>query len=215
MCCNFCNAWVGHKAKPAWGHLLYNNNFSILYAYMSLARSMLIYRKNLFRNNGLMLNCLHSFLTGRNYRKYFFREAFGVSAEIVQKILVVDDEADTRIFLLNLLNASGFNAITANNKADGFKKAVAERPSVIILNMMMPGKNGIHLYQQLKQDEILRQIPVIMLSNLDKDTFLRCHNLYGYRKCEASGSMDAFMEKPLETEDLLTTVQDLSARGHG
>ena len=67
-----------------------------------------------------------------------------------------------------------------------YKKAVAERPSVIILNMMMPGESGIRLYQQLKQDETLRQIPVIMLSTLDKDTFLKCHNLYGYRQCEAS-----------------------------
>ena len=138
-----------------------------------------------------------------------------MSAETVIKILVVDDEADTRIFLLNLLNASGFNAIAANNKTDGLKKAVAEHPSVIILNMMMPGKSGIHLYQHLKRDEVLRQIPVIMLSNLDKDTFLRCHNLYGYRQCEAYELIDTFMEKPLETEDLLTMVQELSALEQG
>ncbi len=138
-----------------------------------------------------------------------------MSAETVIKILVVDDEADTRIFLLNLLNASGFNAIAANNKTDGLKKAVAEHPSVIILNMMMPGKSGIHLYQHLKRDEVLRQVPVIMLSNLDKDTFLRCHNLYGYRQCEAYELIDTFMEKPLETEDLLTMVQELSALEQG
>lgn len=137
-----------------------------------------------------------------------------MSAEIVKKILVVDDELDTRIFLLNLLNASGFNPVTANNKADGLKKAVAERPSVIILNMMMPGESGIRLYQHLKQDETLRQIPVIMLSTLDKDTFLKCHNLYGYRQREAYELIDKFMEKPVETEDLLATVQELLALGH-
>lgn len=135
-----------------------------------------------------------------------------MSAEIVKKILVVDDELDTRIFLFNLLNASGFNPITANNKADGLKKAVAERPSVIILNMMMPGESGIRLYQHLKQDEALRQIPVIMLSTLDKDTFLKCHNLHGYRQCEAYEWIDKFMEKPVETEDLLTAVQNLTTR---
>jgi two-component system phosphate regulon response regulator PhoB len=138
-----------------------------------------------------------------------------VSAEIVKKILVVDDELDTRIFLFNLLNASGFNPITANNKAEGLKKAVAERPSVIILNMMMPGESGIRLYQHLKQDEALRQIPVIMLSTLDKDTLLKCHNLHGYRQSEAYELIDKFMEKPVETEDLLTAVQNLITRGHG
>jgi CheY-like chemotaxis protein len=134
-----------------------------------------------------------------------------VSAETTQKILVVDDELDTRIFLLNLLKASGFHPITANNKAEGLKKAVTECPSVIILNMMMPGESGIRLYQQLKQDDALNQIPIIMLSTLDKDTFLKCHNLYGYRQSEANKRIDRFMEKPVETEDLLATVQDLSA----
>ena len=137
-----------------------------------------------------------------------------MSAETAQKILVVDDELDTRIFLLNLLKASGFHPIMANNKADGIKKAVAECPSVIILNMMMPKENGIRLYQHLKQDDALRQIPVIMLSTLDKDTFLKCHNLYGYRQCEAYELIDEFMEKPVEAENLLTVVQDLSAIGH-
>lgn len=127
------------------------------------------------------------------------------------KILVVDDELDTRIFLLNLLKASGFHPIMANNKAEGLKKAVAECPSIIILNMMMPGESGIRLYQHLRQDDALSQIPIIMLSTLDKDTFLKCHNLYGYRQSEAYKRIDKFMEKPVETENLLTTVQDLSA----
>ena len=160
-----------------------------------------------FRNNGLMLNFS---LADRNHRKHIFREAFWVSAEIVKKILVVDDEADTRIFLLNLLNANGFHPITARNKIEGLKKAVAEHPTVIILNMMMPEKSGIHLYQHLKQDQTLRQIPVIMLSNLDKDTFLKCSNLYGYRQSENSELIDSVMEKPVEADELLMVVQEMS-----
>jgi len=203
------------KEKPADRHPLYSNNFSILNFILSLARSVLFHQKNLFSNSGLMLTCLYSLLTDRKHRKHFFREAFEVSAGIVKKILVVDDEQDTRIFLLNLLSASGFRPITASNKADGLKKAVAEHPSVIILNMMMPGESGIRLYQHLKQNKTLKQIPVIMLSTLDKDTFLKCHNLYGHRQCDPYELIDTFMEKPVETEDLLTTVQDLSALEHG
>jgi len=136
-----------------------------------------------------------------------------VSAEIVKKILVVDDEADTRIFLLNLLNARGFHPIMARNKTEGLKKAVAEHPTVIILNMMMPGKGGFQLYQHLKQNETLRQIPVVMLSNLDKDTFLKCSNLYGYRQSESSELIDSVMEKPVEADELLMVVQELSNQG--
>jgi two-component system, OmpR family, phosphate regulon response regulator PhoB len=133
-----------------------------------------------------------------------------VSAGIKKKILVVDDELDTRVFLLNLLNASGFSPITASNKAEGLQRVVADRPSIIILNMMMPGESGIRLYQHLKQDKALRQIPVIMLSSLDKDTFLKCRNLYGYRQREGSELIDKFMEKPVEADELLMTVQEMS-----
>jgi len=132
-----------------------------------------------------------------------------VSTNIAKKILVVDDELDTRIFLLNLLNAGGFLPIAAENKTEGFRKAVEERPSVIILNMAMAGKDGIHLYSNLKREADLKRIPVIMLSTLDKTTFLKCHNLYGYTQCEEFELYDKFMEKPPEADELIATVQAL------
>jgi len=136
-----------------------------------------------------------------------------VSMASEEKILVVDDELDTRIFLLNILNAGGFCPITADNQKEGLQKAAIEHPSVIILNMMMPGKGGIHLYQHLKQDKVLKQIPIVMLATLDKNTFLRCHNLYGYAQCEAYETIDQFMEQPVEAEDFLAMVRDLSTKG--
>lgn len=113
--------------------------------------------------------------------------------------------------MLNLLNASGFYPIVAKNKTEGFRKAVQEKPAVIILNMMMPGEAGIQMYHDLKKNEKLRQTPVIMLSTLDKHTFLRCHNLYGHYQCEEVDWKDAFMEKPPEADELLMTVQALSS----
>ena len=133
-------------------------------------------------------------------------------ATLTKKILVVDDELETRIFLLNLLDTSGFNPITAENNSEGYKKALEERPSVIILNMMMPDQGGIHMYRNLKRDPKLRWIPVIMLSTLDKNTFLKCHNIYGYPHCEEFELYDKFMEIPPETDELLTIVRELSSR---
>jgi DNA-binding response OmpR family regulator len=133
-----------------------------------------------------------------------------VFTETNRKILVVDDELDTRIFLLNLLNARGFLPVTAENKIDGFRLAVVEKPSVIILNMTMAGKDGIQLYRSLKREEELSRIPVIMLSTLDKKTFLKCHTLYGVTQCKEFELYDQFMEKPLEADELITTVRVLS-----
>jgi CheY-like chemotaxis protein len=135
-----------------------------------------------------------------------------VPATSEKKILVVDDELETRVFLLNLLNTSGFYPITAEDKTEGFKKALEEDPSIIILNMMMPDKGGIHMYRNLKRDEKLKWIPVIMLSTIDKNTFFKCHNIYGYPYCEEFELIDKFMEIPPETDELLTIIRELSSR---
>lgn len=127
-----------------------------------------------------------------------------------KKILVVDDEPDSRIFLSNLLYSDGFVPITADNNTDGFRKAMDEKPAVIILNMMMPGETGIHMFRNLKRNEHLKHIPIIMLSTIDKQTFLKCHNLYGQLICEATADKDAFIEKPPEADDLLIRVRELS-----
>jgi CheY-like chemotaxis protein len=134
-----------------------------------------------------------------------------VSQESNRKILVVDDELDTRIFLLNLLNAGGFLPFAAENKVEGYRLAVAEKPSVIILNMTMAGKDGIRLYRSLKSEDALRQIPVIMLSTLDRDTFLKCRTLYGVTQCGEFEHRDKFMEKPPEADELITMIRELSA----
>ena len=133
-----------------------------------------------------------------------------MSTDTQKKILVVDDELDTRIFLANLLSAGGFVPVAAESMRQGFRIASAEKPSVIILNMTMAGKDGIQLYRSLKRDGELRAIPVIMLSTLDKDTFMKCHTLYGVTQCEAFESIDKFMEKPPEAEELIAMVEELS-----
>ena len=135
-----------------------------------------------------------------------------VSLATNKKILVVDDELDTRIFLLNLLNAGGFLPVVAENKIQGLRAALEKKPSVIILNMTMAGKDGIELYRNLKREEGLKRIPVIMLSTLDKKTFLKCHTLYGVTQCEEFELYDMFMEKPPEADELITAVRELSKK---
>ena len=137
-----------------------------------------------------------------------------MSAVAEKKILVVDDELDMQIFLANVLRSEGFFPIVADDKSDGYRKALEERPAVIILNMMMPGEAGIRMYLGLKRDEVLKDIPVIMLATLDKNTFLKCHNLYGYGYCEAYELVDRFMQKPIEAAELLKTVTGFSMHGH-
>ena len=105
--------------------------------------------------------------------------------------------------------------IVADDLTNGYHRALAENPTAIILNMMMPGETGIQMYRSLKRNKALRDIPVIMLATLDKNTFLKCHNLYGHPHCEAYALVDKFMQKPIEAAELLKTVSRCSDHKEG
>ncbi|MCP3954630.1 MAG: response regulator, partial [Desulfobacterales bacterium] len=95
----------------------------------------------------------------------------------VQKILIVDDVPDTRLFISNLLSAHGYDIIFAQTRTDGFRKVVEENPAVVIIDMMIPNEGGIQLYRDLKRTPRLQRIPVIMLSTIARKTFFKWHKI--------------------------------------
>lgn len=131
-----------------------------------------------------------------------------------KKILVMDDEQDMQIFLGNVLKGRGFFPIIAEDRINGYRKALNERPAVIIINMMIPGEEGVRMYRKLKRDDTLRNIPVIMLSTIDKSTFLKCHNFHGFMHGQIDTLADKFMQTPVEAEKLLSIVSLLAKQGH-
>lgn len=132
------------------------------------------------------------------------------AASTKNRILVVSDEADTRIFLTNLLLAVNQEPIGAQSKDQGLALARQRRPRVIILDMMMAGREGIRMYRHLKSDPDLRPIPVIMLSAIDRDTF------FLYEKYQPPGATtgvcqpEGYLQKPPEADELLRLVGQLT-----
>ncbi|MDX2227953.1 MAG: winged helix-turn-helix domain-containing protein [Verrucomicrobiae bacterium] len=81
-----------------------------------------------------------------------------------QKILVIDDEADVLdLVIFNLKNA-GFSTVTAENGEIAVQKARDERPDLIVLDLMLPGTNGLDVCKILKKDSITARIPIIILT---------------------------------------------------
>ncbi len=128
------------------------------------------------------------------------------------KILIVDDEPDMRIFISNLLDSEGFSPITAKDKTEGFKKAIEENPTVIILDMMMPGESGIQMYRDLKREKTLKDVPVIMLSTIDRETFFKVNIIRGPHSGKVAMGPDTYLEKPPEAEDLLNLVRTFTSK---
>jgi twitching motility two-component system response regulator PilH len=124
-----------------------------------------------------------------------------------KKILIVDDELDMRIFLCNLLGNCGYEPIDAGDKAEGMQKAVREKPALIILDVMMPKEGGIQMYRELKAHEDLKNVPVIMVSTIDKKTFSFYQKFQSTARDKGVPEPGAYLEKPLETEELIRLVQ--------
>ena len=124
-----------------------------------------------------------------------------------KRILVVDDELDMRTFITTLLETSGYKPIIAVNGEDGILKAREKKPAAIILDVMMPREGGIQMYRELKNDEELKEIPVIMLSAIAKKTFFHSQQVLNTYRGQKVPEPAAYIEKPPETEELLQILE--------
>jgi CheY-like chemotaxis protein len=128
-------------------------------------------------------------------------------AQMAKKVLVVDDELDMRTFITTLLETNGFKPLSAQDGIQGLEMARKSKPSLIILDVMMPRESGIALYRDLKGDPDLKDIPVIMLSALSKKTFFHSQKVLDEYKREKIPEPEAYIEKPPEPDELLDAVQ--------
>ena len=127
---------------------------------------------------------------------------------MAKRVLVVDDELDMRTFITTLLETSGFKALSAEDGIQGLEIARRNKPSLVILDIMMPKESGITMYRELKNDPKLKDIPVIMLSAISKKTFFHSQKMLDEYKGESIPEPAAYIEKPPEPEELLEAIQN-------
>jgi twitching motility two-component system response regulator PilH len=120
----------------------------------------------------------------------------------IQKILVVDDSATERFFMTDLLTKQGYTVSTAENGDEGIKKAKAEQPDLILMDVVMPGLNGFQATRMLTRDETTKNIPVIMCTSKDQET----DKIWGMRQ----GALD-YLCKPIVPEELLEKIAHVAA----
>ncbi len=126
---------------------------------------------------------------------------------MAKKVLVVDDELDMRVFMTTLLETLGFKAIAAEDGVQGLEAARKSKPSLIIMDMMMPRESGIQMYRELKKDAALQNIPVIVVSALAKKTFLHSQQVLDEFEGGKVPEPAAYIEKPPEPEELMAVVE--------
>ena len=128
-----------------------------------------------------------------------------------KRILVVGDELDMRTFVCTLLGTCGYQSLVASDGEEGIQKAKKLRPELIILDVMLPKEGGIQMYRELKTDDTLKDIPVIMLSGISKKTFFHSQNILNSYMGQSLPEPEAYIEKPPESEELIQAAENLLA----
>jgi two-component system cell cycle response regulator len=85
-------------------------------------------------------------------------------ATTAAKVLLIDDQPFFITMLRNVLEQQGYQVITAGAGPEGLERARKDSPDVILLDVEMPGMNGFQVCEKLKQDRVLKGIPVVILT---------------------------------------------------
>lgn len=89
----------------------------------------------------------------------------------MSKILIIEDDLYERELYQRVLENAGYSVITSSNGQEGFQRAF-DNPVLIVLDIMLPGKNGLVILQDLKENEATKHIPVLVLSNLGQENII-------------------------------------------
>lgn len=115
-------------------------------------------------------------------------------------VLIADDDPDALEFVKALVQARGYETISAVDGREAIQKVTNLQPDMVLLDAMMPEVNGYSVCRQMKSNDLLRRIKVILYSAKDKEA--------GRASAEQAGA-DAFMPKPFEPADLWDTMKRL------
>ena len=115
-------------------------------------------------------------------------------------ILVVDDSPDIALITARMLTQRGFAVMTAREGGEALAMVARQRPSCVLLDVMMPGMSGLDVLRALKADPTTATIPIIMVSANEG----RGSRLIGLE----SGAED-YMSKPVDPAELIAKIRNL------
>ena len=137
-----------------------------------------------------------------------------------KRILIVDDEPDAISYISSVLEDNGYEYLSAENGEQGLELAQKEKPDMILLDLIMPEKSGMLMFQELKKDPELGKIPVIVVSGASEALGVNLRNFMikqprrGKEKVvETTGETqftepNAYVEKPVDPNELIKLIKE-------
>ena len=114
------------------------------------------------------------------------------------RVLVVDDNFVNVRLLEELLKSASYEVTTAMSGDAALERLAQSRPDIVLLDVMMPGMDGYEVCRRIRQDEKTAQLPVIMVTALDKESD---------REMALAAGANDFLSKPVEDNLLLPAIR--------
>ena len=116
------------------------------------------------------------------------------------KVLVVDDSPTDLHLITRYLTNNGFTPVTASNAEEALKKAQAEKPDLVLMDVVMPGMSGYEATRVLSKNPDTANIPVLIISSKGQDT----DKIWGMRQ----GAKD-YLVKPVDEKTLIAKIKSM------
>jgi CheY-like chemotaxis protein len=123
--------------------------------------------------------------------------------EAPPRILVAEDNPDSRDALRALLEVYGFRVLEAVDGREAIHRALREAPDLILMDIMMPGMDGLEATRRLRASPEFRQVPIVALTAMA-----------GARELALAAGCDDYLPKPIDIPVLLRTMRDWIRKGH-
>lgn len=115
-------------------------------------------------------------------------------------IMVVDDDEDTRFVMSELLRREGYVVIEAANAAEAEQQAVKQTPDLILMDLSMPGTDGLTAIWNLRKHKEIADVPIVIVS---------AHDAFDLRAEAAAAGCMGYLTKPLAVEELKDLVESI------
>jgi chemotaxis family two-component system response regulator PixH len=125
-----------------------------------------------------------------------------MSATLMSTILIVEDTPSEMELMSHYLRESGYVVINAITAKEAINKAIAQRPDVIVTDVVMPGMSGFELCRSLKKHPATEGVPIVICSSKNQEI----DRLWGMKQ-----GADAYITKPFTREQLVRAIKSVSS----
>jgi len=120
----------------------------------------------------------------------------------MKKILLIEDDADLQQIMGKMLKNSGFQVVEALDGEIGVELAKSEKPDIVLVDLILPKKNGFEVIEELKRDPETENIKIVVLSNLERPSDVE--------KALELGATAYLVKAKYEFEDIVSRIKELS-----